>query len=148
MKVVESPAATIFKYCERSEHINSQLSTFNYQLSAYALNYDLWHIQISITQKRHGYSRVVFLNRIYSMLPDPSKYSCIVRASLFVTPLPSTSARRCPFGVIWFSSLPSNPYFEGLARDCIISKTSEVLTFPSTFESPLMPSPASGAEYT
>ena len=42
MKVVESPAATIFKYCERSEHINSQLSTFNSQLSAYALNSDLF----------------------------------------------------------------------------------------------------------
>ena len=29
LKVVESPAATILKYCERSEHINSQLSTIN-----------------------------------------------------------------------------------------------------------------------
>ena len=33
LKVVESPAATIFKHCERSEHINSQLSTLNFQLS-------------------------------------------------------------------------------------------------------------------
>ena len=52
MKVVESPTATIFKYCERSEHINSQLSTFNYQLSAYALSSDFYNQKTAHKNKK------------------------------------------------------------------------------------------------
>ena len=62
----------------------------------------------------------------------------IERASLFVMPSPllKTSPFSLPAAVIRLESEPSEPYFEGFDKDCIMITASEISTVPSQFASP------------